>query len=141
MPIRKFLDHNAFNPETILEPRPGRPSFPITCPASAAHLMAEPEGPLWEMSVGSVRRGATIPCPLPPRTGPTSLITNQSLPRSNESLSVRHSPTWENSFRGRRLPPKTANKLEQRQRRETRSDQKLSRKPAKYRTIPVGAMI
>jgi len=47
MPIRKFLDHNAFNPETILEPRPGRPSFPITCPASAAHLMAEPEGPLW----------------------------------------------------------------------------------------------
>jgi hypothetical protein len=50
MPIRKFLKHNAFNPETILEPRPGRPSFPITCPASAAHLMAESEGPLWVMS-------------------------------------------------------------------------------------------
>src|SRR5712671_2317243 len=54
MPIRKFLDHNAFNPETILEPRPGRPSFPITCPASAAHLMAEPEGPLW-VKTGNAR--------------------------------------------------------------------------------------
>jgi hypothetical protein len=37
-----------------------------------------------ERRIGPAR--ATIPCPLPPRTRPKSLITNQSLARSNESL-------------------------------------------------------